>query len=154
MSCCLIQSGWGSSWQLLWWSEGKEICFTARDKMRHFGPPRYLIPASQCCLCSWQLFPLINLLLALIFSHPTSTKHCPSFGKEEVEAGGVQMDAACTFNSFPWEAAACVIPCCAPLYCHSIANNQTFHMKTILCRRLSNELRTRNGRWLGEEIYY
>lgn len=155
MSCCLVQRGWDSFWQLLWWFEYYKIYFTARAKMRHSGPPRPLIPTSQCCLCSWQLFllPLINLLLALISSHSTSTKDCPSFGGKEVEAAGVQMDAACTFNAFLWAAAACVICHCAPLYCHSIANSQAFHLKTILCCRLVDELKTRNGRCLGEEIY-
>lgn len=105
MSCCLVQRGWDSSWQLLWWFEDKKICFTDRAKMRRFGPPKSPIPNSQCCLCSWQLLPLINLLLALISSH--------SFGREKVEAAVVQMDAAYTVRSFLW-AAAFVMPIVHP----------------------------------------
>lgn len=146
MSCCLVQRGWDRSWQFLWWFEDNKICFTAIARMRHFGPPRLLIPTSQCCLCSWQLLPLISPLLALLSSH--------SFGREEVEAAGVQMDAACVFKSFLWAAAAHVIPHCATLYCHSIANKQAFHLMTVLYCRQVDELRTRNGRWFGEETYY
>lgn len=106
MSCCLVQRGWDSSWQFLWWFEDNKIYFTTRAKMRDFGPPRSLIATSQCCLCSWQLLPLINLLLALISSH--------SLGRENMEAAGVQMDAEYAVKSSLWAAAACVIPVVHP----------------------------------------
>lgn len=130
--------------------------FTARAITRHFGLPRPLMPTPEpCCSCSWQLLPLINFLLAFIFSHSTSSSQTLPFPwREEVGAVGAQVDAACTFYPFPWAAAVYVVLCCMPLHCHcSTDNYPEFHSKTALCCRLVDELRTRNGRWLNEEIY-